>query len=92
MDYQVLVLGLIFLILAYLVGIKKQTHLLAGFNQHRVKDKKKLAELVGSVNFAFGVILIVCSFIRIVPLEIIMPLAVVGYLLLLLYVNAKMVE
>jgi hypothetical protein len=34
MDTKVVVLGVIFLVLAYLVGVKKQTYWLSGFNQH----------------------------------------------------------
>ncbi|TYR80493.1 DUF3784 domain-containing protein [Priestia megaterium] len=92
MDYKIMILGVIFLILAYVVGVKKQTQYLTGFNQHRVRDKKKLSEIVGSFSFAVGVILIINGFVLIIPLEIIMPLIVLGFLGLVLYVNAKMVE
>ncbi|WP_374718231.1 DUF3784 domain-containing protein [Neobacillus sp.] len=92
MDAKVVVLGVIFLVLAYLVGVKKQTYWLSGFNQHRVRDKKKLGTIVGSYSFVVAVVLIMSGFVRILPLEILMPLIVIGYLLLIVYVNAKMVE
>jgi hypothetical protein len=92
MDFKVMVLGVVFLVLAYLVGVKKQTYWLTGFNQHRVRDKQKLGSIVGSYSFAIAVVLILSGFVRILPLEILMPLIVVGYLLLIVYVNAKMVE
>jgi ABC-type molybdate transport system permease subunit len=65
---------------------------LTGFNQHRVRDKKKLGGIVGAYSFAVAVVLIVSGFIQIIPLPVIMPLVVVGYLLLVVYVNARMVE
>ncbi|MFJ8242587.1 MULTISPECIES: DUF3784 domain-containing protein [Bacillus cereus group] len=92
MDFKVMLLGLVFLLLSYVVGVKKQTHFLTGFNQHRVRDKKKLGEIVGAYSFAVAVVLIVSGFIQIIPLQVIMPLVVVGYLLLVVYVNARMVE
>ncbi|PDY26980.1 DUF3784 domain-containing protein [Bacillus thuringiensis] len=92
MDYKVMVLGLVFLALSYVVGIKKQTHFLTGFNQHRVRDKQKLGVIVGSYSFAVAVVLIVSGFIEIVSLQILMPLVVVGYLILAFYVNMRMVE
>ncbi|MFH7819166.1 DUF3784 domain-containing protein [Neobacillus thermocopriae] len=92
MDTKVVVLGVIFLVLAYLVGVKKQTYWLSGFNQHRVKDKQKLGTIVGSYNFVVAVVLIISGWVRILPLEILMLPIVIGYLLLIVYVHVKMVE
>lgn len=92
MDYKVMFLALVFLLLSYVIGVKKQTHFLTGFNQQRVRDKKKLGEIVGTYSFAVSVVLIVSGFIRILSQQIIMPFVVVGYLILIVYVNTKMVE
>ncbi len=92
MDIKVLIIGVIMLLLAYVVGVKKQTQFLTGFNQHRVRDKKKLAEMVGWSSFVFGITLVISGFVKIIQLEILMPLIVIFYLLLAIYVNAKMVE
>lgn len=92
MDYKVIMLGLVFLLLSYVVGVKKQTHFLRGFNQHRVRDKEKLGGIVGSYSFAVSVVLFVSGFIQVPSPQIIMPLVVIGYLILIVYVNAKMVE
>ncbi|MGE7921305.1 DUF3784 domain-containing protein [Viridibacillus sp. NPDC093762] len=46
-SVNLFIIGLIFLGLGFCVGVKKMTWLLSGFNEKRVKDKTKLAHLVG---------------------------------------------
>ncbi|EIT84471.1 hypothetical protein A374_15137 [Fictibacillus macauensis ZFHKF-1] len=92
MDYGAFFLGMIFLVLSYVVGVKKQTQFLRGYNQHRVRDQKKLAELIGSYSFVVGILLVVSGFVTFAPMQMILPLIVLGYLLLVVYVNVRMVE
>ncbi|WP_042463114.1 DUF3784 domain-containing protein [Neobacillus dielmonensis] len=87
-----LVFGIIFLVLAYFVGVKKQTWLLSGFNQRRVKDQDKLSKLVGSYNAIIGVAMLIASFIDHPDMQILFPIVIVGYVILLGYVNIKMVD
>lgn len=89
---NLIVVGFVFLLIGYLVGVKKLTWLLAGYNEKRIKDKKKLALLVG-VTFAFlGIGLLMFGIIGFEQAETIMMVAVGIILLEVVYVNAKMVE
>ncbi|HWO74448.1 MAG TPA: DUF3784 domain-containing protein [Bacillus sp. (in: firmicutes)] len=92
MNQHFIVIGAILLVLAYLIGYKKQTWLLSGFNYRRVKDQKKLASLVGSYNLAAGIVFIISSFIDNPDVEILLPIFLMGFVVLLVYVNTKMVE
>ena len=83
---------LVLLILGYFVGVKKFTWLLAGYNEKRVKDKNKLARLVGSTLALLGVIIIICGFIGMQETEYLIMFAAAILLIELVYVNAKMVE
>ncbi|WP_251552522.1 DUF3784 domain-containing protein [Neobacillus muris] len=85
-------IGIILLVLAYLVGVKKQTWLLSGFNQRRVKDQDKLAKLVGFYNGLMGAAMLIAAFIDHPDMQILFPILIVGYVILLGYVNIKMVE
>ncbi|MBG9546286.1 DUF3784 domain-containing protein [Cytobacillus firmus] len=92
MNQHFIVIGLILLILGYLIGVKKQTWLLSGFNQQRVSDKDKLAKLVGVYNIVMGLLLIGGGFINHPDAQILFPILLVGYVILLGYVNIKMVK
>ena len=92
MNINLLIMGLIFLTLGYFVGVKKMTWLLSGFNEKRVKDKEKLANLVGGTQIILGGILMVGGFVGLQP-EVYLVMTCIGILLaLLVYVNVKMVE
>ena len=75
---NLIVIGLVFLIFGYLVGVKKLTGLLAGYNQKRVKDKNKLANLVGSTFALLGVGILISGFIGVKEAETILMVAVKG--------------
>lgn len=93
MNQPLLIVGIILLVLAFLVGVKKQNWLLSGFNQKRVKDQEKLSKIVGSYNLFAGLLLIFGSFFSHLNLETVMgPLIVLGYVVLIGYVNTRMVE
>ena len=92
MDVNLLLIGFVFLALGFLVGVKKQTWLLSGFNEKRVKDKKKLANLVGGTGALLGGTLILGGIFSILPAEYLIFFAVAVMLGLVVYVNAKLVE
>ncbi|MFC4409043.1 DUF3784 domain-containing protein [Chungangia koreensis] len=92
MDLNLVVFGIIFLILGFLIGVKKQTWLLAGFNEKRVKDKRKLGNLVGGTIAILGIVLVIGGIINFQPAEYIMYAVVAILLGLVVYVNTKMVE
>ena len=89
---NLIVVGFVFLLIGYLVGVIKITWLLAGYNEKRVKDKKKLANLVGGTFALLGILLLVFGFIGFEKNETIMMVAVGIILLEVVFVNAKMVE
>ncbi|MCY7494198.1 DUF3784 domain-containing protein [Bacillus safensis] len=92
MDVNLILFGVLFLALGFLVGVKKQTWLLSGFNEKRVKDKKKLANLVGGTVALLGGVLIIGGIFSIFPAEYLMYFAVAVMVGLVVYVNAKLVE
>lgn len=47
MDYGLLVIGIALLGISFLVGVKKQTWLLAGFNEKMIKNKSLLGSITG---------------------------------------------
>lgn len=92
MEMNLVLIGVVFLVLGYLVGVKKLTWLLAGYNEKRVKDKNKLALLVGGTFALLGVGIAISGFAGIQQAETIMYVTVGIILLELVYVNVKMVE
>lgn len=91
-NLTLIFLGLLLLVLAYLIGVKKYTWLLSGFNQHRVRDKEKLAQITGMTNLISAVVLIAAGFLTSPYASAIVPIVVVGQVIVLLYVNTKMVD
>lgn len=92
MNQPFIVTAVILFVLAFLIGVKKQTWILSGFNQKRVKDQDKLAKLVGGYNLFIGIAMLIAAFIDHPNTEILFPIMIVGYVILLGYVNTKMVE
>lgn len=68
------------------------TWLLTGFNERRVKDKDRLGSIVGLYNLCIGMVFLLGTFINLINLRFAMIFMVVGYMLLILYVNKNMVE
>lgn len=64
LEYGLLVIGIALLLVSYLVAVKKQTWLLAGFNEKNITNKELLGKLVGGVFFLpLGLLVIFHSFI-----------------------------
>ena len=64
MDYGLLIIGLSLVLVSYLVGVKKQTWLLAGFNEKMIKNKSLLGTVTGLLFFLpLGLMIIINSFI-----------------------------
>jgi Domain of unknown function (DUF3784) len=94
MNYDLIFFGIVFLALAYMVGVKKQVWILSGFNQARVKDKDKLAKIAGFYLFVpLGLLLLISGIITYPYQEIILTVLGIGYGVgVLIYVNEKMVS
>jgi hypothetical protein len=64
MDYGLLLIGLALVLISYLVGVKKQTRLLAGFNEKMIKNKSLLGTITGLFFFLpLGLMVIINCFI-----------------------------
>lgn len=92
MDMILTVMGLIFIVMGYLVGVKKMVWLLAGYNQARVTDKNKLANLVGGTFALLGLAILLISFLSIFKTETVITVAVIIIVLEIAFVNIKMVK
>ncbi len=92
MKINLIIIGLLLLAIGYFVGVKKMTWLLSGFNERRVKDKERLANLVGGTQMLLGATLIIGGLVGVQPEEYLVIASVVILLGLLVYVNSKMVE
>ncbi|MGE6204440.1 DUF3784 domain-containing protein [Guptibacillus hwajinpoensis] len=94
MNLNLLVIGILLLIVSYLVGVLKQTWLLAGFNEKAIRDKARLGRVVGWGFFLpLGVIFIIHSFIA-YPYDhfALTSLMVLLLLFVSLYINQKLFE
>lgn len=92
MDVEFLVIGVILLVFSYLVGIKKFTWLLAGYNEKRVNNKTKLAKLVGITYFILGLVMILNGVFNVKALEYLVILGFVIVVMEVFYVNIKLVR
>ena len=92
MNHSFIIIAIILFILAYLIGVRKQTWLLSGFNEQQVRDKDKLASLVGSFNLIMGMVMVGGAFIKHPDAQALIPILVIGYVILIAYVNTKMVD
>jgi uncharacterized membrane protein len=93
MNQLLIITAIILFVLAFLIGVKKQTWILSGFNQQRVKDQDKLAKIVGFYNLLIGIVMLAGGFINYPNSEeVLFPVMLIGYVILLGYVNTRMVE
>lgn len=92
MNHSFIIIAIILFILAYLIGVRKQTWLLSGFNEKYVKDKNKLSSIVGSFNLIMGMVMVGGAFIKHPDAQALIPILVIGHLVLIAYVNTRMIE
>ncbi len=85
-DYGLLVIGIALLLVSYLVAVKKQTWLLAGFNEKMIKNKALLGTVTGGTFFLpLGLLVVVNSFID-YPYELTVLIIAMLLLLTIVYV------
>ncbi|WP_455660919.1 DUF3784 domain-containing protein [Pradoshia sp.] len=65
---------------------------MSGFNEKRLRDKNKLAGMVASFNLIMGIIMVGGAFINHPDAQALIPLLVIGYVILIVYVDRRMVE
>lgn len=91
MNQELMIFGFVLAIFAYLVGIKKATWLLAGYNQKRVADQEKLATSVGLTYALSALWLLIWGLVGVANSKLVGSIAVGLILLQLVYVQMKMV-
>lgn len=92
MNADLLIIGGILLVLGYLVGVKKKTWLLSGFNEKRVSDKNKLSLLVGGFNGIMSMLFLAAGATSFEYVQILFAILILGFVALIIYVNVKMVD
>ncbi|KHE72928.1 DUF3784 domain-containing protein [Halobacillus sp. BBL2006] len=94
MDTELLVIGILFLVVSFLVGVLKQTWLLSGFNEKAIKDKARLGRVSGSMFFLpVGVCMILNSLID-YPNEqfVLLTVSLILLVLVYFYINRKLLN
>lgn len=93
-DYGLLIIGIVLLLITYLVAVKKQTWLLAGFNEKMIKNKSLLGKVVGGGFFLpLSLLIIFNSFID-YQYEVTVLMSVILILLSIVYfiINRKLLD
>jgi len=94
LDYSLLVIGIVLLMVSYLVAVKKQTWLLAGFNEKIIKNKSMLGTVTGFGFFLpISLLVIINSFIdyayeKTVLITVMLVLLTMTYL----FINRKLLD
>lgn len=58
MNVNLLIIGLVLLLFGYLIGVKQRIELLTFVRNKNVKDKKKVADILGGSQIVLGAILV----------------------------------
>ncbi|MEH7402207.1 MULTISPECIES: DUF3784 domain-containing protein [Bacillaceae] len=94
MDYSLLVIGIVLLMVSYLVAVKKQTWLLAGFNEKMIKNKSMLGTVTGAGFFLpLSLLVIINSFIN-YPYEktVLITIMLILLTIVYLFINRKLLD
>lgn len=92
-DFGSLTVAFLFIVVAYYVGIKKQTWILRGFNQARIRDKDRLAKITGYFFLNSGFFLLLNGIINIPYQESFTPSTIIAYgVCTIIYVHKTFVE
>lgn len=93
LQYELVLLALLFMFTAYAVGIKKQLWLLRGFQQSRIRDKEKLAETAGYFFLNSGFFLLLNGLVHIPYQETFTPPAILAFgVCTIIYVQKTLVD
>ncbi|HZH59510.1 MAG TPA: DUF3784 domain-containing protein [Metabacillus sp.] len=92
-DFGSFTVAILFIIVAYYVGIKKQTWILRGFNQTRIRDKDRLAKIAGYFFLNSGFFLLLNGIINIPYQDSFTPSTILAYgVCTIIYVHKTLVE
>ncbi|MEK9197144.1 DUF3784 domain-containing protein [Ureibacillus sp. 179-F W5.1 NHS] len=85
--------AILFIFVAYYVGVKKQTWILKGFNQERIRDKDRLAEIAGFFFLNSGFFLLLNGVIHIPYQDSFTPSIILAYgACTIIYVHKTLVD
>ncbi|MDN4492970.1 hypothetical protein [Ureibacillus aquaedulcis] len=91
MNVNLLIIGVLLLIVGYLIGVKQRIELLTFLRNKYIKDKKKVAEIMGGSQFILGAILVTLGGIGFKNDPMIIVIVLVILLILSIYVVRKYV-
>ncbi|WP_286141687.1 DUF3784 domain-containing protein [Bacillus sp. AFS001701] len=93
-DYGLLIIGIALLLVSFLVAVKKQTWLLAGFNEKMIKNKSLLGKVVGGGFFLPVSLLIIFNSFIDYPYEVTVLMIIMLILLTMVYlfINRKLLD
>ncbi|WP_273851955.1 hypothetical protein [Guptibacillus spartinae] len=94
MNVGLFIIGMALLIVSYLVGMKKQTWLLVGFNEKIVENKSLLGTIVGLLFFLpLGILTIGISLVEFDYKGLVIGIAmVVLYAAVAIFINRKLLN
>ena len=94
MNVGLFIIGIALLIVSYLVGVKKQTWLLAGFNEKMVENKSLLGTIAGLLFFLpLGILTIGISLFEFHHKSLVIVIAmVVLYAAVAILINRKLLN
>ncbi|WP_370444970.1 DUF3784 domain-containing protein [Bacillus tequilensis] len=82
---------MLFFWVAYMAGIKKQTWLLSGFQESRIRDKDRLARIAGYFFLNSGIFILLNGFISYQGQDQLIPPIILAYGAgVIIYVNKRL--
>ncbi|MFC7373209.1 DUF3784 domain-containing protein [Fictibacillus iocasae] len=94
MQVELMAIGAVMLLVSYMVGVRKQTWLLAGFNERNIKNKEALGTAAGAGFFLpLGLLLMTAGLIEIPQETRVLPYVILLLLLIVyVYIRRKLMK
>ncbi|NTU26801.1 DUF3784 domain-containing protein [Bacillus tequilensis] len=90
-DILLILIAMLFFCVAYMAGIKKQTWLLSGFQESRIRDKDRLARIAGYFFLNSGIFILLNGFISYQGQDQLIPPIILAYGAgVIIYVNKRL--
>ncbi|MGG1244896.1 DUF3784 domain-containing protein [Bacillus cabrialesii] len=91
-DILLILISMLFFWIAYLAGIKKQTWILSGFHESRIRDKNRLARIAGYFFLNSGIFILLNGFISFQGQDQLIPPMILAYGAgVIIYVNKRLI-
>ncbi|MCO4851344.1 DUF3784 domain-containing protein [Bacillus vallismortis] len=78
-DFLLILIAMLFFWIAYMAGIKKQTWILSGFGESRIRDKDRLARIAGYFFLNSGIFILLNGFISFQGQDQLIPPMILAY-------------